>query len=155
MSNQERPYHTDHDVVGPSGEYYYDKAAVDYPKRTYTINQELTDEQLWGKQHPLDVKYGYDPEEGLKEFMHFFASETSIPGPFRPRPVKQESPSPMNLTQQFKETQQLNYYNGEAPDLQPPFLDDPVLRDYIITADLAAGERVERCGCGASPLIWN
>lgn len=133
----------------------YEPRSFDYQGKSYVMDTRIpSGPNYWNEPTTFDTRGGYEPFKGLDNFHFFYASNTGIPGPFRPRPVKpQTDVKPNGISQLFHETQNLQYSteDGKSPQAPFPNHDDPLIRQYNIMGGIAR----ENCGCGASPLFPN
>ena len=132
------------------GEFYPPFPATDEIPKT---------RNYWNVETPTDVDYRHRKPitEGLDDFAYFYASNTCIPGPYRPRPVpiNKTNADPQDFQLQFTKNQNLPYTtaNGLAPTPLNPYRGDAIIGQYYITDDtLGDGIYKENCGCGAVKL---
>ena len=88
---------------------------------------------------------GYDPNAGLAAFQNFYAQQTSIPGPLRPRPRPVSTPLfyANGLEMLHRDTENLPYLDPSKPSVGV----EPLVDQKIMAYDLWGGKK-ERCGCG-------
>lgn len=132
----------------------YEQRSFDYPGKTYDMRKGLPGgENYWTMPSELDFNGEFQPFQGLREFHFFYASNTGIPGPYRPRPVQMQTPAfnANGLSKLFLDTQELQYSteNGRAPKAPFPNQTEPLIQQYNVVGEAAK----ENCGCGASPLL--
>lgn len=111
-------------------------------------------ENIWTYKTEFDDFKEYPDNKGWEEFYYYYANQTGIPGPFRPRPVKMQTPAvnTNSVTALFEQTRNLKYSteNGEAPPAPFPNQGDPMTGMYNVVQDAAK----ENCGCGgATPFL--
>lgn len=132
----------------------YEQKTFDYPDKHYDLNSNIPPQSYWSNHVPTDTYDDYPPDKGLMDFHHYYACNSGIPGPFRPRPVKTSTPifSANGLQQLFYETRDLKYTteNGQPPPAPVPNRGDPLVAQYNYDNDVP---RKENCGCGAGPLL--
>jgi len=92
---------------------------------------------------------GYDPNEGLANFQNYYARQSGIPGPFRPRPGMLHTPvfTGRGLEGLHRVTENLPYYSGVAAPGYVPLTNDEIIGTY----DLGKSKK-ENCGCGVIKL---
>lgn len=134
----------------------YEPKSFDYLGKDYVFTNKIpSGENYWNEPVSLDTQGGYPPFKGLENFRFFYASQTGIPGPFRPRPIQPQTPLPSanGIAQQFHETQNLQYStdNGLAPAAPFPNQGDPMVQQYNVMGGVAK----ENCGCGSAPIFPN
>ena len=133
----------------------YQQHHESYPGRTYIMNSDIPPgENKWSEQTLTDTQFlNYGRAQGLDDFHHYYASNTGIPGPYRPRPKTTITPvfQAKGLNQLFADTRDIKYSteDGKAPTIPLPLANDPLIEQY----NLAARDvRKESCGCGSGPL---
>jgi hypothetical protein len=148
--------HYSHDQMLRDSEYKDSYPGEFYPPALAQIPAE---QSYWNVETPTDVKYRdeHPQVDGLNQFHYFYAANTCIPGPYRPRPVpiNRENIGPQGLQLQFAQTQNLRYTtpDGLAPAPANIYRGDAMINQYYITDDtIGDGIRKENCGCGAVKL---
>lgn len=125
-----------------------------YPNRRYILDSTIpSGENQWNQNVPTDnYNEGYSANQGLDNFHFYYASNTGIPGAYRPRPVKTQTPlfHANGLQQLFYDTQNLQYstQDGKQPPIPVPYANDPVFESFEIMDGIT-----EYCGCGGGPLL--
>ena len=81
----------------------------------------------------------------------YYASNTGIPGPYRPRPSPTQTPTfeANGLNNLFHSTQSMRYATRSGK----PFPETIPLQDEVINKYNILGGRQEKCGCGGMPLL--
>lgn len=110
----------------------------------------------WSEETLTDSQFlHYKKDQGLDDFHHYYASNTGIPGAFRPRPTTTVTPifEANGIQQLFADTQLIKYSteNGEAPPIEIPLANEPLIQQYNLSA---RDVKKENCGCtgGVGPL---
>lgn len=135
-----------------------------YKDKSYMLDSDIPHgENYWSEQVPTDTYGGYPSDKGLPDFHFFYASNTGIPGPYRPRPEMTSTPTffANGLQGLFYDTQNLKYTteNGKAPLAPIPLIGDKMVDPFLHDGEFyskALGRdfvRKEKCGCGAGPLL--
>ena len=137
----------------------YEPRSFNYEGKNYMLNAKIpSGENKWSEQVPTDTYGGYPSDKGLQDFYHYYASNTGIPGPYRPRPVKTATPlfQANGVSQLFYDTQLLQYSteDGQPPSAPIPNQGDKLIGQYEYgTFYSPPGQsRKEKCGCGG-PLL--
>jgi hypothetical protein len=116
----------------------------------------------WTQQTLMDPTGMYDPEFGLKEFRYYYASNTGIPGPYRPRPIKQSTPAAELMTGYgagvhalFLQTEDLPHATADGKAQQAPFplSEDKLIQEYNLVPMTHPDMAKEKCGCGGPMLM--
>lgn len=139
----------------------YNRQPQDMMEKPYILNSSIpAGENKWSEQIQTDTTYGFPADEGLDAFHHFYASNTCIPGPYRPRPAKTMSPlfNANGVNQLFHSTRELQYttLDGRPPPAPVPFAGERLFDQYNVIGSKAGGVggRTERCGCaGGGPVL--
>lgn len=138
------------------GEQYEQHPREAYPGRRYIIDSDIPPgENKWSEHTVTDSQFlHYNKEQGLDNFHHYYASNTGIPGPFRPRPKTILSPvfRADGIQGLFADTRLIKYSteDGKPPPIPLPLANDELIEQY----NLAARDvRKESCGCGGPPLF--
>lgn len=123
-----------------------------YPGRKYNMESIVPSyKNKWSELTPTDIQMNnVSDNKGLENFHYYYASNTGIPGAFRPRPSKQQTTSQVNGMQQlFYDTQNLQYStdDGKAPPIPIAFSNDHMFQQYDVI-----GNKKEKCGCGGPVL---
>lgn len=131
------------------GEQYEERHEA-YPGRRYIINSDIPPgENKWSEQTATDSEFlHYTKDQGLDNFHHYYASNTGIPGPFRPRPKRTITPvfEANGIQQLFADTRLIQYSteDGKSPPIPLSLANEPLIEQY----NLAARDvRKENCGC--------
>lgn len=132
----------------------FEPRSFDYKNKHYLLDSKLPLHSGWTENVPTDVYNNYPPDQGLEDFHFFYASNTGIPGPYRPRPIQTSTPTftANGVQQLFYDTQDLRYStaNGKPPAVPVPNFGDRLIDQYNYDNDVP---RKENCGCGAGPLL--
>lgn len=137
----------------------YQQKTERYPGKRYVMNTILPPgENQWTEPTPTDQHgLGFSANQGLEKFHHYYAMNTGIPGPYRPRPMKETETPAMKyngVQQLFYDTQNVQYCSedGKALPIPMPLAGDPIFEQYDVI-----GDKKENCGCsgggGMLPFI--
>lgn len=134
----------------------YEQKDYSYPGKEYVLSGDLPPgENYWTQPVSFDTHDSYPPFKGLEDFRFFYASNTGIPGPFRPRPVRPQTPmfNANGVARLFHDTQELRYSteNGRAPKAPFPNQTEPLIQQYNVVGEAAK----ENCGCAGGGLFPN
>lgn len=125
-----------------------------YNGKMFAVNSNIpTGENDWS----VSGFAGEDPNKGLDVFHTYYASNTGIPGPYRPRPEKQYTPmfNANGVQALFHTTQDLPYSteDGKAPPTPFPLENDSIARQFNVVGKGDSPMKKEKCGCGGGPLL--
>ncbi len=130
----------------------------EYADKYYHTNSRIPPgENEWSESVPVDFHDTPDPNKGLNAFHHFYASNTCIPGPYRPRPMRTQTPmfNANGVHALFHSTQDLPYSteNGKAPPIPFPLENDSIAREFnVVGRGDGDPMKKEKCGCGGPML---